>query len=827
MSRRPAGKAQGSKARGSKAEGSVRRRSQSRQVAAGVASEPGRIELRPEQLRWRCPPLRASGKPPTAAFLLGQARPLAALRTGLSIHAPGYNLFVSGLMGSGRLAVVELLLRDIQPHCRRVPDRVFVHNFQEPTRPVLLSLPSGRGTAFRDELFEFGRALHQALQAALRARPHRMSRRVLLRDSRNRERRIMDALQRQAHRQGCALMRFQGQDGSTTADIYPLVDGEPTPPENLSALVLEGKLDERRHQQLLAVREQLLERLDEVHERVRAEAARAAAELRTMDRRQARKVLGAHGREFAKRWPQPAVADWLDAAGEHVEGHLHQFVAEAADGDDDERPAEAKAAEAGPALREFAAKVVKTAANDLCPVVVETNPTFGNLFGTIAAAEGQAPGPQQIVPGALLRAEGGYLVLRCLDVLRESGVWAHLKRTLQSGRLEIREFDQGTGAQVGVLQPEAIPLDIKVVLIGEPGVYEQLAADDAQFPQIFKIHAEFDGSIPVDQTNLGRYADYLQWLVDHDGLRPFAGSGMAAVAEYGARAAGRRDRLITRYSELGDLAREASQLAVAEGARTVTRAHVELAVRQKRQRHDLAQELTERDYAKGYMRLSTRGLAAGQINALTVLDTGSLEFGRPCRITCNSGVAVPQRSGLVNIEGLANLSGPIHDKGVMILEGFLLQEFGSDGPLCMQATICFEQLYNGVEGDSASLAQLLALLSSLAAVPLHQGLAITGSVNQKGEVQAVAAVNEKIEGFFRLCRARRLSGQQGVVLPRANIGDLMLDHEVVDAVQRGEFAVHAVGTVADAIEVFTGQPAAQVLAAVRSTLERFRALAMH
>jgi predicted ATP-dependent protease len=300
---------------------------------------------------------------------------------------------------------------------------------------------------------------------------------------------------------------------------------------------------------------------------------------------------------------------------------------------------------------------------------------------------------------------------------------------------------------------------------------------------------------------------------------------MAAIAEYGARAAGRRDRLITRYSELGDLAREASHLCATSGARTVTREHVERTLQMRRQRHDLAQELTERDYSAGYMRMSTSGASVGQINALTVLDTGTIEFGRPCRITCNSGVATAQQSGLVNIEGLANLSGPIHDKGVMILEGFLLQEFGREGPLCMQATICFEQLYNGVEGDSASLAQLLALLSSLASTPLEQGISITGSVNQKGEVQAVAAVNEKIEGFFRLCRARGLTGRQGVVIPRANVGDLMLDREVVDAVSRGEFTVNAVAGVDEAIELLTGLPASEVLSRVRLTLQQFREIA--
>ncbi|MBX3463062.1 MAG: AAA family ATPase [Planctomycetes bacterium] len=794
--------------------------------AGGGAAVAGPLALPASALRWTCPPLRPSGRPPKAAFLLGQERPMAALRTGLSMHAPGYNLFVSGLVGSGRTAVVEHLLRDIQPVCRRVPDRVFVHNFREPNRPLLVSLPAGRAAAFRLELLELGRTLIGSLEAALRSRPHRMSRRVVLRAGSSRERRIMEALQRQAQKQGCALVRFQAQGGASTADIYPVVDGEPITLDALSALVIEGKVDEAQRTRLMQQREQLLERLDEVNDRVREERQRIDGELRAMDRQLAFRVLQSLTKAFQARWPQPEIADWLDAAGEFVERHLHRFLG-ADDGDDESRAGEVEVAAAPePRLVEFQANVVKTSCSDACPVVIETNPTYANLFGTISApADGAAPGPTNVHPGALLRAEGGYLVLRCLDVLRENGVWPQLKRTLQTGRLEIREFDQGAGTPTGALQPEAIPLEIKVVLIGEPGVYEHLAGEDPQFPQIFKIHAEFDTTIAVDAENLTRYADYVQWLVDSERLRPFAPQAMAAIAEYGARAAGRRDRLITRYSELGDLAREASHLCEEAGARTVTREHVEGTVQRQRRRHDLPQELTERDYASGYMRLSTSGTEIGQINALTVLDTGTIEFGRPCRITCNSGVATAQQSGLVNIEGLANLSGPIHDKGVMILEGYLLQEFGREGPLCMQATICFEQLYNGVEGDSASLAQLLALLSSLSGVPLRQGLAVTGSVNQKGEVQAVAAVNDKIEGFYRLCRARRLTKDQGVVLPRANVGDLMLDREVVEAVARGEFSVIAVADVAGAIEQFTGLPVREVLDRVRATLREFRAVA--
>ncbi|MEO6593625.1 MAG: AAA family ATPase, partial [Planctomycetota bacterium] len=618
----------------------------------------------------------------------------------------------------------------------------------------------------------------------------------------------------------------QAQSGASTADIYPVVDGEPITVDALSVLAIEGKVDDATRTRLLQQREQLLDRLDEVNERVREEQARVTAELRAMDQPLAWKVMQAQTKAFSRRWPQTEVADWLDAASEFIERHLHRFLAiESADGDEPKLEALAPLpGERG--FLEFGAKIAKTSINEACPVVIENNPTFANLFGTITApGDGSPAGIQNILPGAMLRAEGGYLVLRCIDVARENGVWPQLKRALQTGSLEIREFDPGAGTPTGSLQPEAIPIDLKVVLIGEPGIYEQLAAEDAQFPHIFKIHAEFDSTIAVDKENLTRYADYLQWLVGRELLLPFSPAAMAAVAEYGARAAGRRDRLITRYSELGDLAREASHHCAQSSARRVTREHIEEAVDKKRRRHDLPQELTERDYASGYMRLSTSGSAIGQINALTVLSTGTIEFGRPCRITCNSGAATAQRSGLVNIEGLANLSGPIHDKGVMILEGFLLQEFGREGPLYMQATICFEQLYNGVEGDSASLAQLLALLSSLATVPLEQGYAITGSVNQKGEVQAVAGVNEKIEGFFRLCRARGLTGQQGVVMPLANVGDLMLDRDVVEAVERAEFRVYSVASVDDAISVFTGLPGSEVLARVRATLQQFREVA--
>ncbi|HLU39344.1 MAG TPA: Lon-insertion domain-containing protein, partial [Planctomycetota bacterium] len=290
----------------------------------------------------------------------------------------------------------------------------------------------------------------------------------------------------------------------------------------------------------------------------------------------------------------------------------------------------------------------------------------------------------------------------------------------------------------------------------------------------------------------------------------------------GARVAGRQDRLTTQFGDLADLAREASFVAEEDGAGPVRAPHVVTALRRRAQRHDLVRELAERDFAEGYLLLRTGGRAIGQVNGLTVLDTGNLVFGKPCRISAATGAAEGIASGVINIEREADLSGALHDKGVLILEGFLLDHFGSDGPIRLRATICFEQTYSGVDGDSASSAELIALLSSLARVPVDQGIAITGSINQKGDMQAVGSVNEKIEGFFRLCRARRLTGHQGVVIPRANVPDLMLEPEVVEAARAGKFHVWAVDTVTEALEVLTGEPAGEVLAKCGQSLQRFR-----
>ena len=814
---------------GTARETSARRRGARRTVAE-------RTELQVGELRWSCPPVTRGSRQPSLSSLLGQERPVEAIRTGLALYASGYNVFVSGSIGSGRTRLVTDLIRRFKPAGRLVPDRVFVSNFREPNRPVLVTLPRGEGPRFRDEMRELVVAVQESLRGALRSRAHRVSHDLVLRATEEREKRLMAALERQASREGCQVVQFPGANGGMMADIYPEFEGEAVNPEALRDLVSQGRLSASAYRAAMGRRDQLMDRLEEVTDRLVRISQETDLELRRLDQQVARHVLRSHLRPCARAWDNEDVSEFLVRFRDYVLQDLERWVAgdapeEPREGDDAPRaedgdgllphaPPPAPPSPRGEPLRFLGVEVhvVKTSVDDTCPVVLETHPTYSNLFGVVEPSrDGQCPTLSQVHPGSLLRADGGYLILRLSELMNEPGVWSQIKRALKVGCVEVREFDPNSGVTSGTLQPEAIPIELKVILIGEHGMHETLAAEDGQFLQTFKVHAEFDTVLPASKGNRRRYADLLDWFRRREGLAPFSADANAAVVEYGARLAGRRDRLTARYGELADLAREASHLCRRAGGDTVTREHVEEAQAIRTFRVDLPRESIERDFHDGYLLLATRGTAVGQINALTVLETDAILFGKPSRVSVATGAGGAHRSGVVNIERESELSGPLHDKGVMILQGYLLRRFGDAGPLNLQATVCFEQTYGGVDGDSASAAELCALLSSLTDVPLAQNLGVTGAINQHGQVQAVSGVNEKVEGFFRLCRSRGLTGDQGVILPRGNVADLMLDREVVAAVEAGDFRLHAVDHVDDLMELLSGRPMAEVvdLAATR------------
>ena len=443
-------------------------------------------------------------------------------------------------------------------------------------------------------------------------------------------------------------------------------------------------------------------------------------------------------------------------------------------------------------------------------MIFETTPTYANLFGTIQrsydARGGWISDFIDIRAGSLLRADGGFLVMYALDTLTEPGVWRTLKRTLNHGKLEIQPLEYFFPFGTSALKPEPIAINVKIILIGDREMYELLYEYEEDFRKIFKVRAEFDEEMEMNDEVIRQYGGRLRKLSEDEGLCPFDRSAVAAMIEYGVRRAGRRNKVTARFTDLADLAREACYAAREEGESPVTAAHVRRAIEAKVERHNLIETKIREMIEEGTLLIDTDGCRVGQVNGLSLLEIGGYAFGKPVRITASAALG---KAGLINIEREANLSGRLHDKGMQIIAGYLRSKFAQDKPLSLAASICFEQSYSGVDGDSASSTEVYALLSALSGLPVRQDIAVTGSVNQQGDIQPIGGVNQKIEGFYDVCRVKGLTGRQGVIIPVENIEDLMLRHDVVDAVAAGKFRILPVARVEEGIETLTGVKAGQ------------------
>lgn len=439
------------------------------------------------------------------------------------------------------------------------------------------------------------------------------------------------------------------------------------------------------------------------------------------------------------------------------------------------------------------------------PIVIETNPTYRNLFGTMERSVDRSgiwrTDFTKIRAGALLQANGGYLVVNALDALIEPGVWPALKRTLRNRIFEMQTYDPFYFITTSVLKPEPIEIDVKVVMIGDAFLYQLLYYRDEDFKKIFKVKADFDSVMPKEKKNVMEYASFIKKICSGENLIPFDSTGVAGVVEFGVRLAGRQSKLSTRFTFIADLIREASYWTKKDKSKYVTRKHVEKAIDEWIRRVSLIEDKIQELIEDGTIMIDTKGEVVGQINGLSVLDVGDYAFGKPTRITAQTSVG---RAGVINIEREADLSGKTHNKGVLILSGYMRGKYAQDKPLVMSASLCFEQSYSGVDGDSASSTEVYAILSSLSGLPLRQDIAVTGSVNQNGEIQPIGGVNQKIEGFYEVCKAKVLTGTQGVIIPHQNVEDLMLRTEVVEAVKKGKFHIYSVKTIDEGIEILTG-----------------------
>jgi predicted ATP-dependent protease len=534
-----------------------------------------------------------------------------------------------------------------------------------------------------------------------------------------------------------------------------------------------------------------------------------ASELSYLEQEAASVLVDGVIEELKEKYAGTNIAEYLEEVRHHLLDNLDPFKEREGEGEhDEETPDGLPKAPGGPErdpFRVYGVNVILAHdTEDKSPVIFETTPTYANLFGTIQRAYdargGWTSDFMDLRAGSLLRADGGFLIMYSLEALSEVGVWRALKRTLNHNRLEIQPLEMFYPFGGSAQKPEAIDINVKVILIGDRSLYELLYEYEEDFRKIFKVRVEFDEEMAMSDGVIAEYAGRLRALSEKENLYPFDRGAFAAMLEYGVRQAGRRNKVTARFIDIADLAREAHYDAAAAGESVVRAAHVRGALSSKMERHNLIETRIREMIKEGTLLVDVEGSSVGQVNGLSVLEIGGYSFGKPVRITATAALG---KAGLINIEREANLSGRFHDKGMHIIAGYLRSQFAQDKPLSLAASICFEQSYSGVDGDSASSTEIYALASALSGLPLRQDIAVTGSINQQGDIQAIGGVNEKIEGFFDVCRIKGLTGTQGVMMPESNVEDLMLREDILEAVTAGKFHIWPVSQVEQGIEILT------------------------
>ena len=730
---------------------------------------------------------------------IGQDRALEAIDFGLEIGTPGYNLFLAGAAGSGRESTIVDLLERASAE-RPVPDDlVYAHNFAEPGRPRALRLPAGRGSELRRELEEFLAGAREEIPRAFEGEEFEARRQQALAEVQRRQEQISEELQRAAAERG-----FQIQQTPTGLISVPVRDGHPLVGEALQRLSEAERADlQRRANELNELVTAAMRQLRRLGQEMGDRARSVAKEM-------AHAAISPRLEELRERWAdQPGVLALLDDFEKDIPEHVRDFRPAA-----DEPPGPPPFAQLTNRQREqllarYSVNVVVDHSGDThAPVVVERNPTYYNLVGRVdyrALFGAVETDFRQIRAGALHRANGGFLVLHVLDVLGQPFAWQALKRALLSREVHIENLaEQTSPIPTATLRPEPVPLDVKVVLIGPPTLYHLLHGLDEDFRDVFKVKADFAPDMDWTDEHVSNYAAFVSRCVESGNLRHFDRTAVARVVEHGSRLREHQSKLSTRLRDIADVITEASFWATRHGRDIVTAEDVDRAIAKREYRSNLLEERVQELIDEGTIAIETDGARVAQVNALSVLDVGDHRFGRPSRVTARVSVG---SGAVVSIEREIELSGPIHSKGVLTLAGYLAQTYAQRFPLALRATIAFEQSYEGVDGDSASSTELYALLSALADLPLRQDVAVTGSVDQHGRIQTVGGVTAKIEGFFAVCKARGLTGEQGVMIPSANVRHLMLSDEVVAAVADGSFHVWTVDTVDEGIEHLTGVPA--------------------
>ncbi len=724
--------------------------------------------------------------------IVGQERAVKALNFGLEIDEKGFNVYVAGQPGTGRTTSVRSFLESIAIDKPVPSDWCYVNNFTDPYKPNAINLPPGKGKEFQRDMKNFIEETRTGIPKAFESEEYAAKREEISKSLEQQRRELFTQINERAKKEDFVI-----QSTAIGVLIIPVIQGQPMTDQQFMALSSEvrGEIEKRR-------------------DSLRSELRNAMRQLRDVDRELSEKLrdLNKEVANYAtehfinnlmeKYMEFPEVTKYLKEAQNDILENIDQFIG---------KPIQPQTPIPMPWMKELPFRKYKVNVivdnSDLkgSPVVMELNPLHHNIFGRIEK-EAQfgtlTTDFTMIRGGSLHRANGGYLVLPAEDLLRNLFTYEGLKRAIQNGEIAIEEVGERLGyITTKSLRPETIPLKAKIVLIGNSRLYHLLYSLDVDFQELFKVKADFDTTMDRTEKNVVIYASFVCALCKKEKLKHLDNTGLAKLIEYSSRLAADQEKLSTRFGKVADIVREACFYATQEKIDYVSKKHIRKAIEEKIYRSNLIQDKIQEMIERGVFLIDTEGEVMGQINGLAVISLGDFAFGRPSRVTASIGLG---REGLIDIEREAKLGGPIHTKGVMILGGYLTQKYAQDKPLSLTARLVFEQSYSGVEGDSASSTELYAILSALSELPIKQGFAVTGSVNQKGEVQAIGGVNEKIEGFFEVCKAKGFTGKQGVLIPESNVQNLMLKEEVVATVKAGKFHIYPVKTIDEGIEILTG-----------------------
>src|SRR5579864_4441874 len=781
--------------------------------------------LPPEKLRWHCDPSRipfqTTAEVEPTVNDMGQDRAMRALRMGVELKASGYNLFVCGLSGTSRGGMIVRMVEEMHLETETAPDRCYVNNFKNADRPRLLTLPRGQANAFKKEVESGIDFLRRRIPQVFEGEPFQRQKTRIVERFTVREKELMDDFTRRIAREQFALGRMQ-VGAVALPEIFPVLEGQMVPIEEVPKMVQDGKIDTTAAEDLERKYDQFRQEFTVVYRKTLSLSRELASEMSYLEQEAASVLVDGVIEELKEKYPDGHVAEYLEEVRHHILDNLDPFKEH--EGEEEQPPSEgggsqrSERAERDP-FRVYGVNVILAHdEQEKSPVVFETIPTYANLFGTIHrsydARGGWSSDFMDLRGGSLLRADGGYLIMYALDTLTEPGVWRTLKRTLNHGKLEIQPVDVFFPFGTAAMKPEPIDVRVKIILIGDRDMYELLYNYEDDFRKIFKIRVEFDEEMKWGPEVIKHYCGRLHKLCDDEGLLPFNRESIALLMEHGVRSAGRRGKVTARFFDIADVARESSYLAQQDKKTLVTAAHIKQSLDAKIERHNLIETKIREMIEQGLLLIDVAGERVGQVNGLSVLELGGYAFGKPVRITASTALG---KAGLINVEREANLSGRFHDKGVQIIAGFLRRIFAQDKPLSLSASLCFEQSYSGVDGDSASSTEIYALLSALADLPIRQELAVTGSVSQQGDIQPIGGVNQTIEGFYDVCRVKGFTGKQGVLIPIENVEDLMLRDDVIESVAKGEFHIYPVTRVEEGIEILVGVPAGKRSATVNSS----------